>query len=156
MTWPTLFKTSAAVAATAVAGSLVTRPDSRWYRSLDKPSWQPPRAAFPIVWTTLYGLLAVAGARALDRAQGPARASYARSFGTNLALNAGWTAVFFGAKAPRAALAEIALLNASNLALLSRTWRLDRPAGAAIAPYVAWTGFATALTAAIAARNPGR
>ncbi|MFC7273069.1 tryptophan-rich sensory protein [Paractinoplanes rhizophilus] len=64
--------------------------------------------------------------------------------------------VFFGAKAPRAALAEIALLNASNLGLLNRAWRLDRPAAAAIAPYVVWTGFATALTASIAARNPGR
>jgi tryptophan-rich sensory protein len=153
MRLPTLVKTSAAVAATAVTGSLVTRPDSRWYRSLKKPSWLPPPAAFPIVWTTLYGLLAVAGARALDRAPDNARASYARTFGTNLALNAGWTVVFFGARAPRAALAEIMLLNASNVALLSRTWRLDRPAGVAVAPYVAWTGFATALTAAIATRN---
>ncbi|MFC7273070.1 tryptophan-rich sensory protein [Paractinoplanes rhizophilus] len=75
MRLPTLVKTSAAVAAAAVTGSLVTRPDSRWYRSLDKPRWQPPPAAFPIVWTALYGLLAVAGARALDRARarsGPA------------------------------------------------------------------------------------
>jgi translocator protein len=154
MTWPTLFKTSAAVAAAAVAGSLVTRPDSAWYRSLDKPRWQPPPAAFPIVWTTLYGLLAVAGARVLDRTTGASRARFARGFGANLVLNAGWTAVFFGARAPRAALAEITVLNASNLVLLGQAWRVDRVAAVAIAPYAAWTAFATALTAAIAARNP--
>ncbi|WP_433365401.1 TspO/MBR family protein [Actinoplanes sp. CA-142083] len=151
----TLVKTSAAVAAAAVAGSLATKPDSRWYKSLKKPSWQPPPAAFPIVWTSLYALLAVAGARVLDRAPESARAGFARSFGTNLVLNAGWTVVFFGARAPRAALAEIALLNASNLSLVTRAWRVDRPAAAAIAPYVVWTGFATALTASIATRNPG-
>lgn len=154
MTPPTLVRTSAAVAAAAVIGSLVTRPDSRWYRSLDKPRWQPPAAAFPIVWTTLYGLLAVAGARALDRTEDGSRARFARAFGTNLILNAGWTVVFFGARAPRAALAEIATLNASNLSLLVRAWRADRAAGLAIAPYAAWTAFATALNASIVRRNP--
>ena len=71
--------------------------------------------------------------------------------------------MFFGARAPRAALAEITVLNdapldpvfdASNLVLLGQAWRVDRAAAVAIAPYAAWTAFATALTAAIAARNP--
>jgi tryptophan-rich sensory protein len=154
MRLPTLLKTSAAVTATALAGSLATRPDSRWYRKLDKPAWQPPPAAFPIVWTALYGLLAVAGARVLDRARGPARAAFVRGYATNLALNAGWTVVFFGACAPRAALAEIALLNVSNLALLNQARSVDRAAAAAIAPYVVWTAFATALNSSIVARNP--
>jgi tryptophan-rich sensory protein len=154
MRLPTLLKTSAAVTATALAGSLATRPDSRWYRKLNKPAWQPPPAAFPIVWTALYGLLAVAGARVLDRTSGSERAGFARAYGTNLALNAGWTIVFFGARAPRAALAEIALLNASNVALFHRARSVDGPAAAAIAPYLLWTGFATALNSSIAARNP--
>jgi tryptophan-rich sensory protein len=154
MRLPTLLKTSAAVTAAALAGSVVTRPDSRWYRTLKKPAWQPPPAAFPIVWTALYGLLAVAGARVLDRASGETRSGFARSYATNLALNAGWTVIFFGARAPRAALAEIALLNASNVALFNRARAVDGVAAAAIAPYVAWTAFATALNSAIAARNP--
>ncbi|BFU41894.1 tryptophan-rich sensory protein [Krasilnikovia sp. MM14-A1004] len=153
---PTLVKTSAAVTAAALTGSLVTRPGSLWYRSLAKPRWQPPPAAFPIVWTTLYGLLAVASARVLDHAAGPARARFTRTLGVNLALNAGWPLVFFGARAPRAALAESALLTASTMSLLSRAWRVDRAAAAAVAPYAAWTTFATALTASIAARNRGR
>jgi translocator protein len=151
---PTLVKTSLAVGATAAAGAVATNPTSDWYRGLDKPPWQPPPAAFPAVWTPLYALLAFAGARALDRTTGSQRARFARAYGTNLALNAGWTALFFRARSPGAALVEIAALNASNVALLRRAWRADRLAGAAVLPYVAWTGFATALTASIAARNP--
>jgi translocator protein len=52
-----------------------------------------------------------------------------------------------------AALAEIAALNAANLDLLRRFWRTDRLAGAALLPYVAWTGFATVLNAEIARSN---
>ncbi|WP_426511370.1 TspO/MBR family protein [Dactylosporangium sp. McL0621] len=152
---PTWLKTTAAVTVAAGIGSLATRPGDPWYRRLDKPAWQPPRQAFPLVWTPLYGLIALAGARALDAGKGRERRDFAVAYGVNLALNAGWTAVFFGARRPRAALAEIALLNASNLDLLRRAWKADRAAGAALAPYVAWTGFATALNAAIARRNPG-
>jgi translocator protein len=151
---PTLIKTSLATAAAAAVGSIAAAPGTRWYETLDKPAWQPPKIAFPLVWTPLYASLAIAGARAIDRADPDDRAALAASYGINLALNAGWTAVFFRAHRPRLALAEIVLLNASNLDLLRRTWKADRASGAAIAPYVAWTGFATALTASIARRNP--
>src|SRR5512147_2377429 len=99
---PTIVKTGMAVAATAVAGSLMTRPDERWYRRLDKPSWRPPRQAFPMVWTVLYGLLAYGGARAIDAQVGRRRRAFEASYAANLVLNAGWTAVFFGARRPTA------------------------------------------------------
>ncbi len=154
MRMPTSLGATLAVGATAVAGSIATAPGSRWYRTLDKPRWQPPPAAFPLVWTPLYGLIALAGARALNRTTGDERTRFARTYGTNLALNAGWTALFFRARSPRLALAEIAALNAANVTLVGRAWRADPVAGAALLPYVVWTGFATALNAAIAARNP--
>jgi translocator protein len=156
MRTPTLVKTAAGVAAAAAAGSAVTTPDSAWYRSLNKPAWQPPPAAFPAVWTPLYALIAFAGARALDRMPPPERSRFWRSYAVNLGLNAGWSAVFFGARRPGLALLEIAALNASNLALLRRAWRTDRLAGTALLPYVVWTGFATVLNRSIAARNGRR
>lgn len=153
---PTLVKTAAGVAAAAAAGSAATRPGSDWYQSLEKPSWQPPQAAFPTVWTSLYALIAFASARALDRMPEPDRSRFWRAYAVNLGLNAGWTGVFFGARRPRLALLEIAALNASNLALLRRAWQTDRVAGAALVPYVAWTGFATVLNRSIVARNAQR
>ena len=153
---PTLVKTAASVTAAAAAGSVSSTPNSRWYQSLDKPQWQPPPAAFPVVWTSLYALIALAGARALDRLPPAQRSRFWRAYAVNLGLNAGWTTVFFGARRPRLALLEIAALNTSNLALLRRTWRTDRLAGTALLPYVVWTGFATVINASIARRNPGR
>ena len=150
---PTWIKTTGAVAAAAAAGSWATDPSSAWYSTLRKPSWQPPPAAFPLVWTPLYALLAVAGTRALDSTTGPDRAALRRAYGLNLLLNAGWTVLFFRARSPEIALAEIGALNVSNLLLLRRAAAADRLAGAALAPYVAWTVFATCLNAAIVKLN---
>jgi translocator protein len=151
--------TSAAVGLTAVAGTLGTDVRSSWYRRLDKPPWQPPGWAFGPAWTTLYVLLAGAGGRALTRIdqepdQPGRRRGYLRAYAANLALNAGWTWCFFRAEKPRLAVVESAVLAASTVDLARRTWRLDRPGGAALLPYAGWVAFATALTAGIARRNP--
>lgn len=155
MTTPTWIKTAAAVAATAAVGSAATSPSTPWYRRLRKPSWQPPPAAFPAVWTPLYALLAAAGTRVLNRTTGQERARFARAYGADLILNAGWTVVFFRMRRPAAALAEIAALNVANAVLLRQAAKADRPAAGALLPYAAWTLFATALNAAIVVLNPG-
>ncbi|MEU7849284.1 TspO/MBR family protein [Micromonospora parva] len=156
MRLPTLVKTAAAVTVTAAAGTAVNDTSNGWYRRLRKPSWQPPPVAFPLVWTPLYALIAVAGARALDRTSGAERAAFTRAYALNLALNFGWSALFFKARRPTVALAEIAALNASNVALMRRAVHADTAAGAALAPYVAWTLFATVLNGAIVRLNSDR
>ncbi|GAA2214369.1 tryptophan-rich sensory protein [Nonomuraea monospora] len=149
----TLLATALATGAAALAGSLATAPGTAWYKRLRKPSWQPPSQAFPLVWTPLYGLIAYGGARALDQEPGAERDAMARALAGNLVLNAAWPALFFRAKAPRLALAELLLLNASNVVLIRRALRADRTAGLLLLPYAAWTAFATALNASIARRN---
>lgn len=152
-----LTRTSAAVVAAAVVGGLGTDVRSPWYRRLDKPTWQPPGAAFGPVWTVLYGLMAVAAARSMDRLEEPVgRHAFARAFGVNLVLNAGWNWLFFRARRPRLALAELVLLEVSTVDLTRRAASTDAPAGAMLVPYAAWVAFAGALNAAIARRNPGR
>lgn len=145
--------TSALTATAAAVGSLGTRPDSGWYRSLDKPSWQPPGAAFPLVWTPLYGLIAWGTGRLVDGAEPGDRGRLVALTSADLAANAGWCWAFFARESPRAGLAVIVLLDGLNLALLREAARRDRTAAAALAPYVAWTGFATALNASIWRRN---
>lgn len=157
MTKRTLLATSAAVTATAVVGGLGTDPRSGWYRSLDKPRWQPPAWLFGPAWTTLYALIALGTARALDGAEDPAeRQSLQRALGANLALNAGWNWLFFRARRPDLALVEVLLMEASTLDLARRAARSDRLGGQLLWPYAAWVAFATALNAAIARRNRTR
>jgi translocator protein len=141
------------VAVAATAGSAAADPGSAWYRGLRKPRWQPPPPAYALVWTPLYVAIAYAGARALSRA-GHDRSRLARTLFVNLALNGAWTPLFFRARQPGVALADIVGLNIANVLLIRRAWRADRAAAALLAPYAAWTAFATALNAEIVRLNP--
>ncbi|MFD6028308.1 cytochrome d ubiquinol oxidase subunit II [Streptomyces griseoluteus] len=142
-----------AVTATALAGARATRPDTRWYRELNTPDWQPPPWAFGAVWTPLYASIAVAGGRALNAAHGPQRKALAGEFAANLALNAGWSNLFFRLRSPLAGLAGTLLLDASNVRLLARVARTDRKAAVALLPYAVWCAYATCLNASIVTRN---
>ena len=130
----TTIVTVGAVAATAAIGGVAADPGSAWYRSLRKPRWQPPPPAYALVWTPLYVTIAYAGARALTRAQSRDRSQLAGGLILDLALNAAWTPLFFRARRPRAALAEIACLNIANVLLICQTWRTDRTGGGPASP----------------------
>jgi translocator protein len=143
-----------AVGAAAI-GAVAADPGSAWYRSLRKPRWQPPPPVYALVWTPLYASIAYAGARALTRAVSRDRSKLAGGLLFDLALNAAWTPLFFRARRPRAALAEIACLDIANVQLIRLAWRADRPAAFLLMPYAGWTAFATALNAEIVRLNPG-
>ena len=143
---------AAATLLTAVAGGLATDPDSPWFRTLRKPPWYPPPATFGVVWTALYAAIGWAGGEVLDRS-GAGRAAFARAGAVNLVLNAAWPPLFFRARRPWAAAVECAVLTASGVDLVRRAAPVSTPAAAALAPYAAWTAFATALSAEIARRN---
>ncbi|MEU7008807.1 TspO/MBR family protein [Streptomyces sp. NPDC046332] len=151
--WKPYAAAGAAVAAAAAVGTVPVDPESSWYRGLSKPAWQPPPWSFGVVWTPLYASLAFAAGHALGIAKGADQRRLAARFGVNLALNAGWTWLFFRCRSPRAGLAATLLLDVSNVALLRRTSRVDPAAARALVPYAAWCAFATALNGAVARRN---
>src|SRR5262245_12169269 len=96
----TLGKSAAAVVATAVVGGLASRPaESDWYTKLRKPSFQPPRQAFPIVWPILYADIAAVSASTVDQFEEEGRhqdaRAYRRAFAVNLLLNGSWSWLFF-------------------------------------------------------------
>ena len=96
----TLAATTLAVAAAAGTGSIAS-PNRvpAWYSRLRKPSYQLPGAAFPVVWTALYGDIAATSAEAIDRLRTAGRHDearrYAAALGVNLLLNSGWSWLFF-------------------------------------------------------------
>jgi uncharacterized protein YbjT (DUF2867 family)/tryptophan-rich sensory protein len=139
-----------ATGASATLGALATTPDSQWYRDLDLPPWQPPALAFPVVWTALYADIALVSASVMtdmERRGEPGRAaSYRRALLANLALNTGWSVLFWRARRPGLAAVEAAVLAASSADLARR-------GGRALAPYPVWCAFATVLSSSIARRN---
>jgi tryptophan-rich sensory protein len=132
------------LAAFAAATPGALWPPGEWYAALAKPPWNPPSWVFGPVWSTLYALMAVAAWRIL-RAQGEGRRAALALWWTQLALNAGWTPLFFGWKRMDLALLEILALEAAILATTVRFLRLDRYAGVLLVPYAAWVAFAALL-----------
>ena len=138
----------------AVQG-IVTRPQiAGWYDKLAKPAWTPPSAAFPIVWTALYILMAVALWRLWEKvAPSPARNRAITLFLVQLALNAAWSPLFFGAHAVRAALIEIIVLVIAVALTIMASAQVDRIAAWLLAPYLAWVAYATTLNGGIVWMN---
>ena len=164
----TATRVGAGVVTCAAVGSLLTRPDSAWYESLRKPAWQPPPAAFPVAWTTLYALIWVAASSAIselgETTTGPdagtaspdgeaAARGLTRALAVNLALNAAWRGLFFRARALPAAAVGAGLLAASSADLARRAAPAGRGKAVALGAYAGWTAFATALSTQIARLN---
>ena len=143
--------TSLAVAAAAGTGSIASsNAIPRWYSRLRKPSYQPPRAAFPTVWTALYGDIAATSAVTIDRFRATGQDDRARTYtvalALNLLLNAGWSWLFFGYHKLGASAVGAAALTASSADLVRRTAQATPRGGLALLPYPLWCGFATILS----------
>jgi len=125
-----------------------------WYDDLDKAPWNPPGWVFGPAWTALYILMAVAAwlvARTgLDqRSVQVALVLYL----AQLALNLGWSLLFFGVRSPGWALVDIVVLDVLVAATIVAFWRVDTTAAWLLVPYLAWILFATSLNAWIVLRN---
>jgi tryptophan-rich sensory protein len=130
---------------TGAVASLFTSPAiPTWYAGLNRPGFTPPNWVFAPVWTALYILMAFAAWRVWKKTG--LRSVEMAAFAIQLALNFGWSVVFFGLHRIGAALIEIAILDVAILATLLLFFRRDRLAGLLFAPYLAWVLFATVLT----------
>lgn len=129
----------------AVLGGTITNLGP-WYEGLAKPDWTPPRLAFPIVWTAIFAMAAVAGVSAWEKAPNSRVAdTLIGLFALNGFLNVLWSLLFFRFERPDWAFAELVLLWLSILALVLYCGRLSRIAGALLLPYLAWVTVAGAL-----------
>jgi tryptophan-rich sensory protein len=149
----TLVSTGGAVFVTALAGGLASRPaESTWFERLKKPSFQPPRQAFPIVWPILYADIAAVSAATLDHLHdedGEHARTYAALLAANLVLNAGWTWLFFTRRQLGASALAAAALTVSGADLTRRAVSARGASGAALGLYPAWCAFATLLSTRI-------
>lgn len=121
-----------------------------WYASLAKPPFNPPNWVFAPVWSVIYLLIALAGARTFARAPRGAAMGW---WAAQMLLNFAWSPVFFTSHRPGAALAVIVAMLVAITAFIAVQWRADRIAAALFLPYLAWVAFATLLNASIVALN---
>ncbi len=150
----TLAKSAAAVFVTATVGSLVSRPaQSDWYDKLRKPSFQPPRQVFPIVWPILYADIAAVSASTIDQLKDEHQPDKARAYrnalALNLVLNGSWSWLFFNRRMLGPSAVVAAALTASSADLTRRAVEVRPGRGAPLALYPLWCAFATALSTRI-------
>jgi tryptophan-rich sensory protein len=134
--------------AVAAVGGLATADSvTSWYPTLVRPDWRPPNWLFGPVWTTLYTAMAVAMWNIARQVPWPDSRPAVVAFGIQLALNAAWSPLFFGAKALGLALVDIVAMWFAIAATIAVFWRHSRLSAALLVPYLAWVSFATALNA---------
>lgn len=133
----------------AVGGMVTATSVGTWYQALVRPPFNPPDWVFAPVWSALYLLMALAAWRVWKIASLAGARRELGIFAIQLALNLGWSVVFFGLRLPGWAFGEMIVLFAAIVATLILFWRRDRLAGVLIVPYVAWVGFALYLNGAI-------
>ncbi|MBS2015203.1 MAG: tryptophan-rich sensory protein [Deltaproteobacteria bacterium] len=141
---------------TSTAGRIVSAPGvAGWYRTLAKPSFNPPNWVFPVAWSTLFLLMAVAFWRVLRTPpETRLRSRAIVLFVAQLVVNVGWSVAFFGAHSPLFGLLVIVPFWLLIVVTMVTFAQIDRVAGSLLAPYVAWVAFATVLTATILRMNP--
>ncbi len=132
-----------------VAGVVTADSVGTWYQSLQKPSFNPPNWIFAPVWTALYLMMAIAAWRVWRHEPSKARTWALALFFLQLALNFAWSLIFFGLQQIGFALAEIIALLVAIIATAVVFWRIERLAGALMAPYALWVTVASVLNGAL-------
>ena len=138
--------------AAAMSGAMF--PPGPWYRALTKPWWCPPNFVFPLVWTILFAMMAVAGWLIWHRAPAEALPLAMTIYGVQLVLNALWSALFFGMRRMRWALVDVGFLWLSIVAMIVIFWPLDQLAALMMVPYLVWVTIASGLNLAMIRLNP--
>ncbi|XP_075816300.1 translocator protein [Microtus pennsylvanicus] len=130
----------------------------RWYATLQKPSWHPPRWTLAPIWGTLYSAMGY-GSYMIWKELGGFTEDAVVPLGLytgQLALNWAWPPIFFGARQMGWALADLLLVSGVATATTLAWHRVSPPAARLLYPYLAWLAFATTLNYYVWRDNRGR
>lgn len=129
-------------------GSVVTMPAiNSWYAEIQKPAFTPPNSIFGPVWTFLYVLMGLAVFLVWKRGWSSLMVKVGvYLFTLQLVLNFLWSYIFFGMKNLGLATLEIGLLWVSIVLCIISFYRVYKPAGLMMIPYLMWVSFAGLLT----------
>jgi tryptophan-rich sensory protein len=143
-----------------LSGYITQAGATSWFKTLIKPTFQPPNWLFGPAWTTLYLLMGISFGRiwqVSSKSRYPIIRKYALRgmafFGFHFLFNLAWTPAFFGLENPTAALVIIFILLVLIAFLIKHFLRLDRVAAFLLIPYFLWVTFATVLNLSIVILN---
>lgn len=133
----------------AVGGlsALLTKDSMETFDSLNKPALSPPGWLFPVVWTVLFVLMGIACYLVVT--SGRSNRVALTLYGVQLFFNLLWSLIFFRAGAYLAAFIWLILLWLLISATTVLFYRISKPAGLLMLPYLLWVTFAGYLNLSI-------
>lgn len=135
-------------------GMLTSSNIDGWYKGLEKSALTPPDIVFPIVWTALYVMVALAGWLIFRNSDGGRGHSAKIFYALYVFLNWGWSFVFFEFHFICAGFFWILAVNVANIGVIYKSWTFSRAAAFLMLPPLIWTSFAAYLNYAIWVLNP--
>jgi translocator protein len=125
-----------------------------WYAALAKPPWVAPSSWFGPIWIALYCLMGTAAWIVQRERYHRRRDAALTAYFIQLALNATWAPLFFGARNIGAGLFVIVALWLAIVWTIREFLPVRPPAAWLMLPYWAWVSFAMALNFSIWRLNP--
>lgn len=127
-------------------GAIATTPEIEgWYKTIEKPSWNPPDYVFGPVWTTLFVMMAIAAWMVWKPKGFKDAAMSLKLFAIQLVLNVSWSWIFFNLHQLGWAFVEIIVLWLAIAATTLAFFKKSKTAGVLMMPYLTWVSFAAVL-----------
>ena len=162
-TWGKIWRIALAIAVPLCGGfiiSLFTRDAMSKFGSFNQPPLAPPAWLFPVAWTVLYVLMGLAsyfiwkkGYDSRKAADKSASKTALIIYGIQLVFNFVWTPLFFSLGWYWPAFAWLLVMWALIIVLMTKAYRISRPAFWMLLPYIIWCTFAAYLNCGIAILN---
>lgn len=127
--------------------ALITSGSMANFETINKPTLSPPAWLFPVVWTILFTLMGIASylVATSKKPNGTALIFY----GLQLFFNFFWSIIFFNLEAYLFAFIWLVILWVLILITTVLFYKISKPAGLLMLPYLLWVTFAGYLNFAI-------
>ena len=119
--------------------------DAQWYRSLPRPSWQPPSGVFGIIWPYNFAMLVTATWLVASRLSTGNQMIWLLSLALSVTAALTWAWLFYGPHLLLASGFALVLATVFTIPLLVIAFRVSPVLGFAFLPYQLWLAVATSL-----------
>ena len=124
-----------------------------WYHTLNKPYLNPPDWVFTPVWTILYITIFISFFLFIKDGFNSRKIIPLILFITQFILNLLWTPVFFNLQNIKLGFVILFLLWITLILTAKEFYKISKPAGIILIPYLIWTTFALYLNLGILVLN---
>lgn len=149
--WKNLIACLAIPLAVGGLSALLTQNSMEAFELMNKPALSPPGWLFPVVWTILYLLMGIASYLVLT--SGKPNNTALTLYGIQLVFNFFWSILFFNLGLCLFAFIWLVLLWLLIIITTYQFYRISKPAGYLMLPYLLWVTFAGYLNLSICLLN---